>query len=112
MTAPYRAMCAELTDAELANAARKALDSYRYATELPYFLREDSNEYEPLMLAIRAAIAADRARALLAQPVAEGPTDEDLDAFIYGFFFEDNWYYNTEMERGLARAVLAKWGHQ
>jgi hypothetical protein len=54
----------------------------------------------------------DRARALLAQPVAEGPTDEDLDAFIYGFFFEDDWYYNTEMERGLARAVLAKWGHQ
>ena len=51
----------------------------------------------------------DRARALLAQPVAEGPTDEDLDAFIYGFFFEDDWYYNTEMERGLARAVLAKW---
>ena len=47
------------TDEELANAARKALDSYRYAyaTELPYFLREDSNEYEPLMLAIRAAIA-------------------------------------------------------
>jgi len=53
-----------------------------------------------------------RARALLAQPVAEGPTDEELDAFIYGFFFEDDWYCNTEMERGLARAVLAKWGHQ
>ena len=64
MTNPYRAMCAELADAELANAARKALDSYRYATELHYFLSEDSNEYEPLMLAIRAAIAADRARAL------------------------------------------------
>jgi hypothetical protein len=64
----FRALCAELTDAELANAARKALDSYRYATELPYFLSEDLNEYEPLMLAIRAAIAADRARALLAQP--------------------------------------------
>jgi hypothetical protein len=44
--------------------------------------------------------------------VAEVPTDEDLDAFIYGFFFEDDWYYNTEMERGLARAVLAKWGNQ
>ena len=24
------------------------------------------------------------------QPVAEVPTDEDLDAFIYGFFFEDD----------------------
>jgi hypothetical protein len=53
-----------------------------------------------------------RVRALLAQPVAEVPTDEELDAFIYGFFFEDDWYYNTEMERGLARAVLAKWGNQ
>jgi hypothetical protein len=53
-----------------------------------------------------------RVRALLDQPVAEVPTDEDLDAFIYGFFFEDDWYYNTEMERGLARAVLAKWGNQ
>jgi hypothetical protein len=73
MTNPYRAMCAELTDAELANAARKALGEPSYATELHYFLSEDSNEYEPLMLAIRAAIAADRARALLAQPVAKGP---------------------------------------
>jgi hypothetical protein len=77
VTNPYRAMCAELTDAELANAARKALGEPSYATELHYFLSEDSNEYEPLMLAIRAAIAADRARALLAQPVAEGPTDEE-----------------------------------
>ena len=53
---------------------------------------------------------ANRARAALAQPEPEVPTDEDLDAFIYGFFLEDDWYYNTEMERGLARAVLAKWG--
>jgi hypothetical protein len=51
-----------------------------------------------------------RARALLDQPVAEVPTDEELDAFIYGFFFEDDWYYNTEMERGLARAALARYG--
>jgi hypothetical protein len=71
MTTDYRAMCAELTDAELANAARKALGEPSYATELHYFLSEDSNEYEPLMLAIRAGIAADRARALLAQPVAQ-----------------------------------------
>jgi hypothetical protein len=45
-------------------------------------------------------------------PEPEWPTDEELDAFIYGFFFEDDWYYNTEMERGLVRAALAKWGHQ
>ena len=85
MTDPYRAMCAELTDAELANAARKSLDSYRYATELPYFLREDSNEYEPLMLAIRAAIAADRARwgHPTPQPVAVAPYREVADLVVW-----------------------------
>ena len=95
MTAPYRAMCAELTDAELANAARKALGEPSYATELHYFLSEDSNEYEPLMLAIRAGIAADRARALLAQPEPEGPegsyfTDGDYNREIhYAWELED-----------------------
>jgi hypothetical protein len=83
MTAPYRAMCAELID---------ALDSGIPAGR------------------IRMSPLANRARAALAQPEPEVPTDEDLDAFIYGFFLEDDWYYNTEMERGLARAVLAKWG--
>ena len=78
MTNPYRALCAELTDAELANAARKALGEPSYATELHYFLSEDSNEYEPLMLAIRAGIAADRARALLAQPVPQPPADGEV----------------------------------
>ena len=85
MTTDYRAMCAELVDS----------------------LHKHTSMWEGHEIDLVA-----RARALLAQPVAEGPTDEDLDAFIYGFFFEDDWYYNTEMERGLARAVLAKWGHQ
>jgi len=54
----------ELTDHEIAKAAKKALDSYsyRYTTDLPYFLEEHASEYEPIMLAFRAAIAADRAR--------------------------------------------------
>jgi hypothetical protein len=93
MTNPYRDMCAELTDA-LENARRiiDGADGTLHINTAEFVLR--------------------RARALLAQPVAEGPTDEELDAFIYGFFFEDDWYYNTEMERGLARAALAKWGHQ
>ena len=106
MTNPYRAMCAELTDAELANAARKALGEPSYATELHYFLSEDSNEYEPLMLAIRAGIAADRARALLAQPVAEGPTDEELDEL---YFYIDARYVASW--RHYARAARARWGH-
>ena len=106
MTAPYRAMCAELTDAELANAARKALGEPSYATELHYFLSEDSNEYEPLMLAIRAGIAADRARALLAQPEPVGPTDEELDELYFDIDAK-----HVASWRHYARAALAKWGH-
>ena len=52
----------ELTDEEIASAAREALDSYRYSTELSYFLEEHASEHEPIMLAFRAVIAADRAR--------------------------------------------------
>jgi hypothetical protein len=116
MASPYRALCAELTDAELANAARKALDSYRYAyaTELPYFLREDSNEYEPLMLAIRAAIAADRVRALLDQPEQVAPTV--MEIIELHTWMEDEWRANNDGEDlpmvDYARAVLAKWGNQ
>ena len=133
MTNPYRAMCAELTDAELANAARKALGEPSYATELHYFLSEDSNEYEPLMLAIRAGIAADRARALLAQPVAEGPSDEEIMELMPQQLRDDLSHaaraiagFDTANIKAAvamriilnrhavdhARAVLAKWGHQ
>jgi hypothetical protein len=93
MTNPYRAMCAELL-----LFGEEAGDICVNESLWP---KSDPN-----------CTLLDRARALLAQPVPEVPTDEELDAFIYGFFFEDDWYYNTEMERGLTRAVLAKWGHQ
>jgi hypothetical protein len=89
MTNPYRAMCAELVDSVELLLEMRAVDAK------PMAITEDR---------------VSRARALLAQPVAEVPTDEELDAFIYGFFFEDDWYYNTEMERGLARAALARYG--
>lgn len=46
------------------------------------------------------------------QPAPQGPTDEELDAFIDGFFLEDDWFYIPEMERNLARAVLERWGRQ
>jgi hypothetical protein len=36
-------------------AARKAVDTYPRGSELPYFLYEDSSEYEPMLLALRAA---------------------------------------------------------
>jgi len=51
----------------------------------------------------------DRARALLAQPVVEGPTDEELLAMrswsCHGPTFDSDLV-------DYARAVLAKWGHQ
>jgi hypothetical protein len=43
------------TDEELMAAARKAVDTYPRGSELPYFLSEDSCEYEPMLLALRAA---------------------------------------------------------
>ena len=52
MTNPYRAMCAEL---------------------LEWAERTSSHYYKQADVIVRA-------RALLAQPVAEGPTDEELEA--------------------------------
>ena len=43
------------TDEELITAARKAVDTYPRVSELHYFLSEDSCEYEPMLLALRAA---------------------------------------------------------
>jgi hypothetical protein len=50
------------SDEELAQAAKAAIHEYKYPTELVYFLDSDSSEYEPFLLALRAAIAADRSR--------------------------------------------------
>jgi hypothetical protein len=84
MTNPYRAMCAELL---------RSLENY------PVQPSRDRD------LCVRA-------RALLAQPVAEWPSDEDLwelydDKLGQLRFAEDwPWIFNY------VRAALAKWGHQ
>jgi hypothetical protein len=57
MTNPYRAMCSELVD---------ALAEWRLGGGPP----DDTADADLIA----------RARALLAQPVAEGPTDEELEA--------------------------------
>ena len=80
MTADYRAMCAELVDAIF------TFNPYNWEDSL----------YE----------AANRARALLDQPVAEGPTEDEL---------MDLWLdsMDTGEARGsfaFTRAVLARWG--
>jgi hypothetical protein len=84
MTNPYRAMCAELL---------RSLENY------PVQPSRDRD------LCVRA-------RALLAQPVAEWPSDEDLWKLYddklgqIGFAEDWPWIFNY------VRAVLAKWGHQ
>ncbi len=46
-----------------------------------------------------------RARAALAQPEPQGPTDEELDELA-----EEYLDWNADGIRGYARAVLARWG--
>ena len=106
MTNPYRALCAELADVV-----------YEYC-----ILHEGRDHLQPLV---------DRARALLAQPVAEGPTDEevmelmpqqmrdDLAAAARAMIGFDNPKAAAAIRIILnrhavdhARAVLAKWGNQ
>ena len=84
MITDYRAMCAELL-----------------------VLAEESISYRAQV--DEAVNLIDRARALLDQPVAERPTDEELWAAGSDDFRAN--YYPTDAI-AYARAVLAKWGHQ
>ena len=85
MTNDHRAMCAEL------------VDELEHTEDWP----------------TRDALLA-RARALLAQPVAEGPTV--MEIIELHSWLEDEWRANNDGEDlpmiDYARAVLAKWGHQ
>jgi hypothetical protein len=91
MTNPYRAMCAEL--------AEELVNEYGYCTEWEKGLPLCESNVSELLT---------RARALLAQPVAEGPTDEELWA-AGSDDFRANCYPTDAI--AYARAVLAKWGH-
>jgi hypothetical protein len=84
MTNPYRAMCSELI---------YALAEWRLGGGPP----EDTADADLIA----------RARALLAQPVAEGPTDEELDELYFDIDAK-----HVASWRHYARAILAKWGHQ
>ena len=98
MTDPYRALCAELVDS----------------------LHKHTSMWEGHEIDLVA-----RARALLDQPVAEGPTDDKLmdiaraTDLVY-YMGEDCGFASPYMEGtditaevlAYARAVLAKWGHQ
>ena len=84
MTNPYRAMCDELVDS----------------------LHKHTSMWEGHEIDLVA-----RARALLAQPVAEGPTDEELLRLAREW---NSGFESIELHfaADYARAVLAKWGHQ
>ena len=105
MTTDYRAMCAELVDSVELLLEMRAVDAK------PMAITEDR---------------VSRARALLAQPVAEGPTDEELlrvaataidpyesSGIALGEYEPETEcaveVYSSELI-SFARAVLAKWG--
>jgi hypothetical protein len=77
----FRALCAELLQLE----------------------QEQPAQYTDWKMRYNAAIA--RARAALAQPEPQGPTDEELMALAVAVF-EDPF----STDKDYARAVLARWG--
>ena len=116
MTNPYRAMCAELL--------LFSEEAGEICMNESLWPKSDPN-----------CTLLDRARALLAQPVAEGPTDEeimelmpqqmrdDLAAAARALTGDMPWPDNPKAAGAMriilnrhavdhARAVLAKWGHQ
>ena len=86
MTNPYRAICAELVELSA------PVDS------IPRLAEHLQKLYA----------LADRARALLAQPVADGPTDDELWALGSDDFCANCWPTDAI---AYARAVLARWGN-
>jgi hypothetical protein len=71
-------------------AARKAIDTYPRGSELPYFLHEDSSEYEPMLLALRSA-ACWGTPAIQPVPVSErlpGPDDCNDEGYC--------WWWRTD----------------
>jgi hypothetical protein len=76
----------------------------------------DGEWWHPIFGCDSLQMAVDRARALLTQPVAEGPTDEDLDEFAL-FWWGSDTDQRTVTDvieccsmAAYARAVLTKWG--
>jgi hypothetical protein len=118
MTNPYRAICAEL--------AEELVNEYGYCTEWEKGLPLCESNVSELLT---------RARALLAEPEAKGPTDEeimelmpqqmrdDLAAAVRALTDDIPWPDNPKAAGAMriilnrhavdhTRAVLAKWGLQ
>ena len=91
MTTDFRALCKELAD---------ALAEWELGGSPP----EDTADAD-LVARARAALAA--------EPVPEGPTDQEIEALHHAVFFSrlQGPSPNTSCEVDLARAVLARWGN-
>jgi hypothetical protein len=84
----YRALCARMAD---------ELDHYRQ------LLMDDRRETHAL---------ATEARALLAQPEPQEPTDDELGKLLYYEFTTSTGHGERVDAMGFARAVLARWGNR
>jgi hypothetical protein len=105
-----------VTDADLIAAVKNALNSYCRLTELSYFVNPESDEYEPLLLALRSAArigsnietheVADEELLLLAQQHGIAHIRPDGDVLY-------PWQGSENMRADIlsfARAVLARCG--
>jgi len=93
MTTPdFHALCAELVH-ELDNT-QKSLMYHQGCSAI--------------LDSVRCALI-DRARAALAEPEPEGPTDEELHQLWLELFAFDEGVSSGDVEQ-IARAVLARWG--
>ena len=100
----FRALCAELVEAW---------------DDLPW---EWESDFKGTVAGIHSDlyndVAVARARALLAEPVAEGPTDDEVDAwadandFVQGHGDHPCGFWIKDDDLGMiVRAALARWGH-
>ena len=96
MTTDYRALCAELLA----------------AIQLYTKLNPAASDMSPFELTKKLMDAMAATVAALAEPDAEGPTDEELEKLAEPFSFvaEGGWDRSVYDETGYARAVLARWG--
>jgi len=83
------------TERDLIQRMAKELDLYRQMA------RDDCTSTHPF---------ADEARAYLAQPEPEEPTEEELNTMLYYEFTTSTGHGERSDPIGFARAVLARWG--
>jgi hypothetical protein len=86
--ADFRALCAELTDT------------------LDYWLKNSN------LTDSDARDLVEEARAALAQPEPQEPTDDELGKLLYYEFTTSTGHGERVDAMGFARAVLARWGNQ